>query len=144
MVQTARPIEDVLISGGWISNGAVADPLFVSINKDIDSEFILSSHEPVSELYVAKLNQFVYTEDQSGTWDVIIRVQKTITTLVTLNMKVQLRQLYEDEVTPGELIREELFLDIPDTLTDLVMNIPDFSFALTDDVSVRIEAITIP
>lgn len=158
MVQTAIPFADVFNSGGWSSNaGFQGDPLYNSIASDptvpesaSDEQFIKTIHQPANEVYVTALNEFVYTQDTDGTWELFVRAQKASTSVAILDMRVQLIAGYIDEDNLGDILFEELVEDVPETLTTFVFNIPKGSVegspgwtaAPNSELYVRIEAIT--
>lgn len=143
MVQTAIPFADIFNSGGWSSNASFqGDPLYNSIANDLDTQFIKTLHQPANEIYVTALNEFVYTQDDDGTWELFVRAQKASTSIAILDMRVQLIAGYIDEADIGDVIFEELVEDVPETLTTFVFNIANYVNAPDSELFVRIEAIT--
>jgi len=136
MVQIANALEDIFVDD-WDSDRGTGVDLFASIffpppelenpNPPEDNTFIVSETSPSNDVYVFKLESILNTETLEGNWIIKFRAQKMIDDATQLDLLVQLRQNYEDEVEQGELIFEELFEEVAFGYQDfeMVMVTPD-------------------
>ena len=123
MVQIANASEDTFVDD-WDSERGTGVDLFASMffpppelqndppEPPDDNTFVVSESSPSNDVYVFKLESILNTETLEGNWILKFRAQKMIDDATQLDLLVQLRQNYEDEVEQGELIFEELFEEV--------------------------------
>lgn len=113
-VQIIDPVEDTFI-GSWDNELQAGSDIYTSLldgDTVTDEAWIISPHQPSSEIYVAKLTDFINPVISVDPWKIKFRAQKMNDTGVSLDLTVQLRQYYVNEGDQGDLIYEELFEDV--------------------------------
>ncbi len=141
MVQTVQPESDAFVDD-WDNQLGNGIELFASIQITplgddpdpptlfVDDTFIISETEPMGDVYVTKLRDFINPEDLGDEWKIKFRAQKQSTSGVVLDLTVQLREDYVDETdedSRGDLIFEQVFENIANGFQDfeVVMTVPD-------------------
>lgn len=125
MAQFGRPDADTF-NGGWTDEAAGAVDIFNSIDESVpsDADFIQSPLNPAAVVYVCHLS--AVTDPQSLAQHTgRIRAFKQPAGGAQIDLTVELREGYVDEVTQGTLL-DGLFLQD-------IANVPtDFQFPLAD------------
>lgn len=113
--QFARPIEDTILGDYTDADGSATD-IFESIDEEVadDDDYIQSEEAPANAVYVCKLSTLLNPLVKTN-HIVRYRYQKQDGEEEQLDLVVQLREGYEDEGTPGTLIKEWTHTDVGDT-----------------------------
>jgi len=138
MTQIALPEEDAYADATWSGGGdLIGEPptypdvsypdLYTMIRDQSDDFWMHTEHLPSNVIYVCKLSQIVNPEDLAGDWTVRVRAKKASTSITPLDLTVELYQNYGTGAGPPPtgLIASETFYDIPSTLTDLELVVPE-------------------
>ena len=153
MSQKIFPEADAYNGDGWLTGPGASVDLWNQINNqgepevslETDNDWIWSPTLPAVAAYVTRLEDFLRPAvSLDENWTINIRMQKAISTPTQLDLKIQLRQFYVDEIDQGELLFEETIADIPFGYMDYVVQMPglDPSTITPGEVYVRLEADT--
>ena len=151
MSQIINPAQDANNPGLWVTQDGLSADLFERISSDDagiggdeDTSWIWPPPSPSASVYVTKLEQFV-RPPEAEEWTINVRMQKALSVATQLDLLVQLRQYYIDEIDQGDLVYEETIVDVAFGLQDYVLTIPglDPSTISTSELYIRMEADTI-
>lgn len=118
MAQFARPVADAVV-GSWEDEGGATTSLFESIDEATpsDADFVTSETAPATSVYATDLGTI--EDPQSSSNHVVrYRYQKDASGGAQIDLTVELREAYVDEVTQGTLIASASHTDIANGWTD--------------------------
>lgn len=112
MAQFGRPSADTLVDN-WEEDDGTTDALFGEIDEAVadDADYIRSVEDPTDDVYVTALSSV--PDPLSSTGHIVrYRYRKNAADGDQVDLTVQLRQGYVDEVTLGTLIHQEVHNNI--------------------------------
>jgi hypothetical protein len=117
MVQIARPLTDITVTG-WTTVGGASVNLAGEIKEENrnDSERIVSVLDPSPAVYVCRLSSFTLPTTKTG-WVLDYAYRKDAAGDDDIDLDVELRQGYVNEGSPGTLIASAAHAAIPAAFT---------------------------